>query len=648
MMSRRSQTLLCLILVLASLWPSMRAAAAQSQLATPDLSAVTLSPDDCSFLLHGEEDPRSRLGDITCGSLDVPENWNQPGERRLQVRYVVLEATGEYPAADPILFLAGGPGTSPLTQLEPWAGVFAPLRQDRDIIFFDQRGTRLSSPLRCEAYSVLLALDLPADVVEAAGGPAALEPSHPDQVDADALLEHAREHFGAPAAACARQLEAAGVDLSQYNTMANAHDAVALVSALGHDDFNLYGVSYGTRLALEIMRSHPTSGIRSVVLDSTYPPEVKSYEQFPQEPHEVVIQLFADCALDPDCNAAYPDLKARFIDLLAHMSEEPVVVADGTVVTDRDLIAVMQGLGNNIRAIPYVPRMISELERGVADTFIGITTGALFAMQDPDSTPDAVQGDRATPDTAPAQLSPARQFVVDLQAELASRPEFDPGQFTQLLLTLDTLPHDRQTLAGLIERAFPEDRENDIRASFLATIDALGDAEVAEVFAVIEQTITLADLHTVGVTVPQYYSIECNERIPFQSFATMVSNARNLEIPELALGIPESFVKVFAICEQWPSGEASPEVEQPVWSEAPTMILAGAYDNLTPVSWNKSAFTTLPNGIFVLAPMSGHGVITFSACAQSIAVAFITNPAVQPDTTCLGDIRPAWAPPPPA
>src|SRR5829696_5064324 len=120
-----------------------------------------------------------------------------------------------------------------------------------------------------------------------------------------------------------------GVDLSQYNSIASANDTVALVKALGYDDYNLYGVSYGTRLALEVMRNHPESGLRSVVLDSTYPPEIKSYEQFPQEPHEVVIQLFADCARNPACHTAYPDLKARFIALLGRLRAEPVISDDG-------------------------------------------------------------------------------------------------------------------------------------------------------------------------------------------------------------------------------------------------------------------------------------------------------------------------------
>jgi pimeloyl-ACP methyl ester carboxylesterase len=411
-MTSRRLLLLCFVLVLGGPWPLQGVAAAQGLPTTPDLSAVTLRPNDCSFLIQGEDDPRPRLGDVACGTLEVPENWGQPEGRRLQIGYAILKATGARPMPDPILFLAGGPGTSPLTSLESWAPFFAGLRQERDVVFFDQRGTRLSSPLRCEAYSVTLALDLPPEVVEAAGVGMPVEPAYAADLDPDALLQIARKVYGPAAAACAQQIAASGIDLSQYNTIANANDAVALVKALGYGDYNLYGVSYGTRLALEVMRNHAESGLRSVVLDSTYPPEVKTYEQFPHEPYDVVIQLFADCARDPACDAAYPDLKARFVALLARLRAEPVVADDGTPVTDRDLIRVMQSLGANIQAVPYVPLMIAELERGEADTFLGIASGSLFATMDdlPDALATPEAGDRAgaTPATeAMGDLSPA-------------------------------------------------------------------------------------------------------------------------------------------------------------------------------------------------------------------------------------------------
>src|SRR5215212_10853938 len=286
-MLRRS--LLLLVLVLGGWWPVPGMATAQADRSIPNLSTVTGSANDCEFLLHGDDDPRPQLGDSACGTLDVPENWSHPEGRRIQIGYLILKSTAAQPMPDPVVFLAGGPGSSPLTSGEIWARFFAGLRQERDIVFFDQRGTRLSSPLRCEAYTKLMALVLPPDEDDSAGTPA--PPDYPAELtNPDDLLQKARELYGPSADACARQLTEKGVDLSQYTTAASANDAVALVKALGYDQYNLYGISYGTRLALEVMRNHPESGLRSVVLDSTVPPEMKTYELLSISTHEVAMR----------------------------------------------------------------------------------------------------------------------------------------------------------------------------------------------------------------------------------------------------------------------------------------------------------------------------------------------------------------------
>jgi pimeloyl-ACP methyl ester carboxylesterase len=618
--------------------------AAQEDHSVPDLATVTASANDCEFLLHGDEDPRPQLGDIACGTLDVPENWSHPEGRRIQIGYLILKSTAPQSMPDPVVFLAGGPGSSPLTGAAIWKPFFAGLRQERDVIFFDQRGTRLSSPLRCEAYTKIMALNLPpAEEESGAGTP--VPPAYPSElINPDQLLQQAEAKYGPIADACVQQIEATGVDLSQYTTVASANDVVALVKTLGYDDYNLYGISYGTRLGLEVMRNHPESGLRSVVLDSTVPPEVKSYERVSAGAHEAVIQLFADCKRDPTCNAAYPDLEARFITLLAQLRTQPVIAADGTTITDRDLIKVMQSLTARVEIAPYLPLMISELERGEDQTYRGIVSGSLtLASYVPAAvaTPKTAGG-AATPAALTAELSPARRFVLDMQARFESMPQHDSSQFVQELTDLYTQTHDRRALQDFVDRLFPQPDQTEAHTALLSAIEALTDSEVPEVFAVVEQTITLDDYQIAGQSVPQYYSIECNERLPYQSFANTVANAQNLEISELALGMPEAVVKVFAVCEEWPS-ERAPEAEtQPVWSEIPTLILSGAYDNLTPVSWNKSAFETLPNGIFVLAPGAAHGVITYSACADQIAQAFINDPDVSPNTACLADLQPKW------
>ena len=628
--------------------------------AEPDLSAVTLTGNDCSFLIQLDDDPRPRLGDIACGTLDVPENWAERDGRRIQIGYAILKSTSPTPAPDPVVYLEGGPGGSALTGIEARADFFAGMRQQRDVVLFDQRGTRLSTPLRCEGLRVDLAFqeDEGQDAIASPDGtpvpaPTPLLPS--ELGEPFEIMQAARQTEAAAAADCAREITAAGVDLRQYNSIASANDTVALMEALGYEEFNLYGISYGTRLALVIMRDHPESGIRSVVLDSTFPPEIEGFERYPEEPHEVVIQLFADCSLDPECHAAYPDLKERFVALLPRLRADPVVTEDGIPVTDRDLIEVMQGLAGYVQAAPYVPLMIDELERGEATVFVGIASGSLFedasgggvaSDADVEQAVPTHESDAALTPEDTADASPARQFLIDLQERTAALPEDEAAELFGMLLHLDKLPMDRVTIAEFIGRAFPGPDHMEARDALFDSLAGLNAQDVRELYTILEQTVTLFDFLTFGASPTQFNSVECNEEIPFQSFERTVAIAQELEIPELAMGVVEGIAAQFAVCEVWPSGRA-PAIEQlPVTSDVPTLILSGSYDLQTPVSWNKSAFVTLPNGYFVEFPMSGHGVILYSECAQEVAQEFIQRPIDPPGTSCVAELKPDWVMPP--
>lgn len=125
-------------------------------------------------------------------------------------------------------------------------------------------------------------------------------PDDADKVKQEIVLEVCRE--GA---------QKRNIDLSQYNTINNGRDVQNLVTALGYEEFNLYGHSYGTKLALEIMRQQP-AGLRSVILDSSMSPNVKFYEESGKPAVESAQALFAACSDDDACHATYPDLMSRF------------------------------------------------------------------------------------------------------------------------------------------------------------------------------------------------------------------------------------------------------------------------------------------------------------------------------------------------
>ncbi len=86
-----------------------------------------------------------------CGTLEVPENRDQPDGRRISLAVAVLPANTLHPRADPLFILAGGPGQA-ASFLGPFAAALTGVRKDRDIVLVDQRGTGRSSPLVCAAF----------------------------------------------------------------------------------------------------------------------------------------------------------------------------------------------------------------------------------------------------------------------------------------------------------------------------------------------------------------------------------------------------------------------------------------------------------------------------------------------------------------
>ena len=215
-----------------------------------------------------------------CGTLDVPENRDQPDGRRISLAVAVLPANTLHPRADPLFILAGGPGQA-ASFLGPFAAALTGVRKDRDIVLVDQRGTGRSSPLVCAAFK-------------------------PDR-DLRTMLDF---DPGPKAAACARELAAQGIDAAQYTTAAWVADLDAVRAALGYARVNLWGGSYGTRVAQEYLRRHPDR-VRSVVLDGVATPAMRTtLDVWPSR--EIALNaVFDACARSPSCAAAHPDPDAR-------------------------------------------------------------------------------------------------------------------------------------------------------------------------------------------------------------------------------------------------------------------------------------------------------------------------------------------------
>jgi pimeloyl-ACP methyl ester carboxylesterase len=268
-----------------------------------------------------------------CGYLTVPEDRSKPGGRTIRIFVLRLPATSPNPKPDPIVVLSGGPGGGGSIQFGQFFG--SPLNVERDIILFDQRGSLQSSRLGCAEYDVAL-------------NSAISIPFTSDEQTAKQV---------AAVTACRDAATAAGIDRASYNTAENAADLADLRVALGIDEWNVTGSSYGTKLALVELRDHP-EGIRSMVIDSLSPPNIQIAEKWWAAPASSFKAIFAACAAQPSCAAAYPDLEAEFIATVKRLDESPVVVE----TTD----AAGQPLTVNIDAFPFLYAIIMASERGTA------------------------------------------------------------------------------------------------------------------------------------------------------------------------------------------------------------------------------------------------------------------------------------------
>jgi pimeloyl-ACP methyl ester carboxylesterase len=182
-------------------------------------------------------------------------------------------------------------------------------------------------------------------------------------------LAQYRERAGKINARCHAAFTEAGLDPAKFSTTNSAKDLVGLLAALGYGGLNLHGVSYGTRLALEIIRRHPEANIRSVVLDSPVAPSLDRLATAARAVLDSILRLFEDCANDADCSTAYPNLVERTAALIEQLASQPVTIDDKSIGAN-ELIEQLTDLSNT-RA-NYIPRMIAELETGDPTTYLAL------------------------------------------------------------------------------------------------------------------------------------------------------------------------------------------------------------------------------------------------------------------------------------
>lgn len=302
MMSRKTQTILALAVIVGIVGyrmtrssdetgaPAATAAAtsAAASSAKP-LALGTLGFQPCSL---SSSFSKSSL-EAQCTTFEVPEDRANPQGRKLalNIAWLAPEKAGDV-LPDPVFFLAGGPGQSAVESFQQMAPAFDELRKHRNVILVDQRGTGKSNLLACNS--------------------AAEDGSTPDS-------------FANMATHCAQALSSKA-DLRHYTTTDAVADLDAVREAIGAAQINLYGVSYGTRVAQQYAMRHPQH-TRSIVLDSPVPNSLQLGNIFARNLDDALALQFAQCSKVPSCKDKLGDPRAELDALLAKLRAQPVTVS---------------------------------------------------------------------------------------------------------------------------------------------------------------------------------------------------------------------------------------------------------------------------------------------------------------------------------
>lgn len=611
-------------------------------------TGVPLSPDE----VDGDT--------VYCGELSVPENWDSPGGRQLKIEYLVARSTGETTAPDPVVYLEGGPGPSALMSNSAILGSLADVRQSRDVILFDYRGLLWSSILTCpvETEAGMSAADLEASGTDLTADPlesaAADSPIMPG-VDIDTALAFVRDHSDLGRyERCAEYFRDQGVDLTRYGTRGNARDLVALMNSLNYASYNILSGSYGTRVAQAVLQDYSDATdqaalpeIRSVILDGVDPLVGISIADDPFSSMIVAMNHLGACDADPGCAAAYPGIRGRAIVLLESLQTTPRSLAGGTTVTALDLAGQLAAASTPGK-VAYLPRMIAELERGDATTYLGLQNENLGITES--ASPEQGTG-------APVAEPPPIQDLIDAAAEADRLPELfldvaasggagaagDSGAAARNRLRYYITPT-QDVLPGLVSDATDQSAETMQRILDLMSTDDRARAVQLLIngSATVRSTVYFAADYAAAAMV-------CNDEYAILDPGGHLDGSYvDAEAPaflrlDAAISSMTSVVQAYLQCQALGLTPQAQPYESAAVSGIPALLLSGTADDITPVDWGIPATAGLSNAKSVVVSFAAHvGSSLAGSCANQLATTFIDDPSAELDTSCASEPRVAW------
>jgi pimeloyl-ACP methyl ester carboxylesterase len=261
--------------------------AATTAQSAPPAAGLTLTPCQLEDAVHFS------VLSAECGTLEVPENPAAPGGRTIGLRVARIPAINRRKSPDPLFILAGGPGMAATTMYAGTAPAFARIQRNRDIVLVDQRGTGESNVLNCP-------------------------------FDDDALMRASSAEVAAETQKCLASL-ATHADVAYYTTSVAVRDLDRVRAALGYEQINLYGGSYGTRVAEHYLRRFPKR-TRAIILDGVVAPEQALGPQIALDAERALLDILTRCAHDSACAERFGDPVVTYRKLLAALRAKPVVV----------------------------------------------------------------------------------------------------------------------------------------------------------------------------------------------------------------------------------------------------------------------------------------------------------------------------------
>ncbi len=622
------------------------------------------SPMPCPLQLPWDEEVEGETYD--CGVVLVPENHNVPDGRHIELTFLRLKAMSLSAEPDPLVYLSGGPGGSAISEITSIAPLYqnmTSIRQRRDVIFLDQRGTGHSTLIACGPMSA--AVGIAAETMD---------------IGDVSIQELERMNAGEGSIEFVLSLCAAGyagesIDLGQFNSISSANDIALLTRALGYvGQYNLYGTSYGTRLALVAMRETPDR-IRSVILDGAVSPATAGTAETSTKVRYAYDTIFDLCMADKFCSDNYPDIRQRFIDLLEKLSSDPVTLDPPLIPNNMvrarfgsieqitpKFFAELAMLNNGMARGGYatlVPMIIEAIELKDTTLLRKILGGGPIeeevVVHAPLSFENAIEPDDVffAPsldlimkfaedhnDLESPSLSKnwVQSVIVDLRTKLING-EPQPV-IIKSLVDLALLPIHGVDAERLIEFS---DKNLSVEAAGTANslVQAMDETDLRltswSIGDIAAQMGGFGERDgSPGMAVAMLMGINCIEEVGFTPTSFVEELLSNTPYPGLELRGVKDYELARLVCDFWPRPFEAGDIMYPVESDIATLIYTQGLDTQTVVKFGEDVATLLPNSFYHEWPTEGHVISGRSPdrCPGDIAAAFLDHPDSEPNMTC--------------